>query len=216
MLIPFEIINQFLQLNNIKVKGSLHIGAHECEELGFYNQLGVSQNNIVWIDAMYNKVLEAKNRGIPNVYQSVISDQDDQEVKFNVSNNGQSSSILEFQTHAYQHPDVVYISSSIEKTTTIDTFFSRNNLNASKYNFWNFDIQGAELLALKGASNSIQYADAIYLEVNEDYLYKDCALIDEIDQYLKLKGFNRVHTVMTQWKWGDALYIKQALQSSIH
>lgn len=216
MLIPFEIIKRFLALNNIQVKGSFHIGAHDCEELGFYNQLGLSQNDVVWIDAMHNKVLEAKNRGIPNVYQSVISDQDNQEVKFNVSNNGQSSSILEFQTHAYQHPEVKYVSSSIEKTTTIDTFFSRNNLDASKYNFWNFDIQGAELLALKGASNSIQYADAIYLEVNEDHLYKDCALIDEIDEFLKFKGFIRVHTVMTQWKWGDALYIKQALQSSIH
>ena len=210
MLIPFEIIKRFLTSNNIQVKGSFHIGAHDCEELGFYNQLGLSQNDVVWIDAMHNKVLEAKNRGIPNVYQSVISDQDDQEVKFNVSNNGQSSSILEFQTHAYQHPEVKYVSSSIEKTTTIDTFFSRNNMDASKYNFWNFDIQGAELLALKGASNSIQYADAIYLEVNEDYLYKDCALIGEIDDFLKLKGFNRVHTVMTQWRWGDALYLRQA------
>jgi len=210
MYISAEIIMKMLESMNIQVKGCFHIGAHECEEIGIYNQLGLSQNDVVWIDAMHNKVLESKNRGIPNVYQSVISDQDDQEVKFNVSNNGQSSSILEFQTHAYQHPEVKYVSSSIEKTTTIDTFFSRNNMDASKYNFWNFDIQGAELLALKGASNSIQYADAIYLEVNEDYLYKDCALIGEIDEFLKLKGFNRVHTVMTQWKWGDALYLRQA------
>lgn len=208
MYIPFDIIKQFLASNNIQVKGSLHIGAHDCEELGFYNQLGLSNTDIIWIDAMHNKVLESKNRGIPNVYQAVISDQDDEEVKFNVSNNGQSSSILEFQTHAYQHPEVKYISSLVENTTTVDTFFLRNNLDASKYNFWNFDIQGAELLALKGASNSIQYADAIYLEVNEDHLYKDCALIGEIDNFLKLKGFNRVHTVMTQWKWGDALYIR--------
>ena len=199
---------KILESANMKLKGCLHVGAHNCEEIDIYNQLGVSQNDTVWIDAMHNKVLEAKIRGIPNVYQAVISDQDDQEVKFNISNNGQSSSILEFQTHAYQHPEVKYVSSSIEKTITIDSFFSRNNLDATKYNFWNFDIQGAELLALKGASNSIQYADAIYLEVNEDHLYKDCALIGEIDEFLKDKGFKRVQTVMTQWKWGDALYVR--------
>ena len=96
MLIPFDIIKRFLASNNIQVKGCFHIGAHDCEELGFYSYLGLAQNDIVWIDAMHNKVIEAKIRGIPNVYQSVISDQDDQEVKFNVSNNGQSSSILEF------------------------------------------------------------------------------------------------------------------------
>jgi FkbM family methyltransferase len=213
MYISADIIMKMLDSMNIKIKGCLHVGAHNCEEIQIYKQMGLSNNDIVWIDAMHTKVLEAKNRGIPNVYQAVVSDQDNQDVKFNISNNGQSSSILEFQTHAYQHPEVRFVSSSIEKTTTIDTFFSSNNLDASKYNFWNFDIQGAELLALKGASNSIQYADAIYLEVNEDYLYKDCALIGEIDEFLKLKGFSRVHTVMTQWKWGDALYIKQAEMS---
>jgi FkbM family methyltransferase len=208
MYISVDIIMKILDSMNIKCKGSLHVGAHDCEEIQIYNQMGLSNNDIIWIDAMHTKVLQARNRGIPNVYQAVVSDQDDQRVKFNVSNNGQSSSILEFQTHAYQHPEVKYISSSIEKTTTIDTFFSRNNLDASKYNFWNFDIQGAELLALKGALNSIQYVDAIYLEVNEDYLYKDCALIGEIDEFLKTKGFIRAHTIMTRWKWGDALYVR--------
>ena len=120
MYITAQIIRSFLDSANIKLKGCLHVGAHNCEEIEIYNQLGVSQNDTVWIDAMHNKVLEAKIRGIPNVYQAVISDQDDQEVKFNISNNGQSSSILEFQTHAYQHPEVKYVSSSIEKTTTID------------------------------------------------------------------------------------------------
>jgi len=37
------------------------------------------------------------------------------------------------------------------KTTTIDTFMKREAMKTpSLYNFWNFDIQGAELLALKG------------------------------------------------------------------
>jgi hypothetical protein len=46
--------------------------------------------------------------------------------------------------------------------------------------------------------------DYIYTEVNETDIYKDCALIGEIDEYLS--DFERVETAMTEFKWGDALY----------
>lgn len=76
------------------------------------------------------------------------------------------------------------------KSITIDSFFKRNNIDASKYDFWNFDIQGAELMALKGANDSIKYAKAIYLEVNVNELYKNCGLINEIDDFLSKRNFN--------------------------
>lgn len=94
------------------------------------------------------------------------------------------------------------------RSITIDTFFERNHIDPSKYNFWNFDIQGAELAALKGATKSIQYAKAIYLEVNEKELYKNCGLIGEIDAFLEEHHFRRVLTNMTQHGWGDAFYTR--------
>jgi hypothetical protein len=93
------------------------------------------------------------------------------------------------------------------KSVTVDTFFERNRLDAQKYDFWNFDIQGAELMALKGATKSIQHAKVLYLEVNERELYKGCALMPEIDDFLAKYKFKRVLTSMTQYGWGDALYI---------
>lgn len=207
MLISFEEINSILVSKNIDVHGALHIGAHECEEMGFYNRLGIQKENIVWIDAIPSKVAEACMKGIPNVYAAVITDKDDEEVVFNVSNHVQSSSVLEFGTHSKEHPSVVYLSKFTSKSLTIDTFFQRNGLDASKYDFWNFDIQGAELMALKGAVGSIQYAKAIYLEVNVNELYKGCGLIKEIDAFLWQYNFKRVLTNITQYGWGDALYI---------
>lgn len=208
MLIPISKIQDILKLNSIVITGALHIGAHECEELNFYNSMGLQNEDIIWIEAMNNKVIESKNKGIVNVYNAIITDKDDEDVIFNVSNNGQSSSILEFKTHAIQHPHVVYISKFNGKSVTINSFFERNNLDGNKYDFWNFDIQGAELMALKGSTKYIQSAKAIYLEVNEKELYENCGLIGEIDSFLSNFGFKRVLTNMTKHGWGDALYIK--------
>jgi hypothetical protein len=58
-----------------------------------------------------------------------------------------------------KQPNKIY-----NKSVTIDTFFERSKIDLSKYNFWNFDIQGAELMALKGATKSIKYA-------KDDYFY---------------------------------------------
>ena len=207
MLINFDEIFKILLSKNIKLDGCFHIGAFECEEMGFYNKLGIKKENIIWIDAITSKVIESTNRGIPNVYNAVITDKDDEDILFNISNNVASSSVLEFGTHSQEHPHVVYVDKIVKKSITIDTFFERNCIDAFKYNLWNIDIQGAELMALKGATQSIKYAKAIYLEVNEKELYKNCGLINDIDIFLSKYNFKRVLTEMTKHGWGDALYI---------
>ena len=208
MLISEDQVLQALRSNNIEIKGVLHIGAHECEESGFYSRLGVNPDNVIWIDGNKQKVDQAKNRGVKTMYYGVVSDKDNQIVEFNITNNGQSSSILQLGSHAQHHPDVHFIEKQIHSTITVDTFYKRNNLDMSKYDFWNFDIQGAELKALKGAAAAIEYAKAVYLEVNTEEVYKECALINEIDEYLTQFNLVRVITNITQWGWGDALYIK--------
>lgn len=208
MLIPGNIVIQILKSKGISVSGALHIGAHDCEEMQFYNNMGISANKVVWIDAIQEKVDQAKSRHIPNVYQAVITDKDDQTVTFHVSNNVQSSSILEFGSHAKHHPNVRFVRDVELQTVTVDTFFQRNGLNPANYDFWNFDIQGAEMLALIGATHALQYPKALYLEVNTEEVYKGCAKMDEIDTLLGSLGFTRVKTDITGAGWGDALYIR--------
>jgi FkbM family methyltransferase len=209
MLIPPKDVVELLHQVGISITGALHIGAHDCEELPFYISLGLRANDVVWIDALQNKVDEARARNIPNVHQAVITNKDNDTVEFNVSNNVQSSSIFEFGTHAAHHPHVHYVNKTTLTTTTIDTFMTANALNAAKYNFWNFDIQGAELLALEGAHASIVGVDAMYLEVNTEEVYKGCGKIEQIDNFLGSKGFIRIKTDITPYGWGDALYIKK-------
>jgi FkbM family methyltransferase len=208
MLISKEEIFTYLKSVNIVLTGALHIGAHDCEEVDVYRHLGIADKRVVWIDAMQDKVNEAVQRGVPNVYQAVVSDEDGKIVEFKRTNNGQSSSILEFGTHATHYSWCVVTERTQMETTTVDTFMKNNNLNPANYNFWNFDIQGAELLALKGANNALRYAKVLYLEVNTEDVYIGCAKMNEIDDYLGARGFRRILTKMVKEGWGDAMYVR--------
>ena len=210
MLIDAKTIINILKLNKITTTGIFHIGAHDCEEYNFYNEeLCVKPCDMLWIEAVPYKVKEAASRGINNVYNAIITDKNDIDTTINITNNVASSSILELGTHSEEHPWIVCVGKLIQKSITIDTFFERNKIDPSIYSFWNIDIQGAELLALKGGTNSIKYAIALYLEVNEKELYKKCSLIDDIDNFLLAYNFKRVMTQMTIHGWGDALYIRK-------
>ena len=107
MLIDKGIVGGLLR--GVDIRGVLHVGAHDCEELPFYRDgLGVDASNVYWIDAIQFKVDEARARGVPNVYQAVVTDRDGEPVVFHVANNIQSSSVLPFKTHAVEHPDVAH------------------------------------------------------------------------------------------------------------
>jgi FkbM family methyltransferase len=209
MLIDTAVVRRWLDSYGISVKGVFHIGAHECEELEFYKQLGLSSENVVWIEAIPYKVAEMKTKGIPNVFQAVVTDKDNDTVTFHVSNNGQSSSVLPFGTHSIHHSWVHYVGDLTLQTTTIDTFVAKNNLDASQFTFWNLDIQGAELMALRGATESLRWPLAIYLEVNVDDVYVGCGKLHEIETLLGAIGFVRVETKMTNAGWGDALFLRK-------
>lgn len=197
------------QKYNLKIKGILHIGAHECEEMSFYLSCGLDYDSVLWIEGQKNICDKVKQENsLIRIYNEVISDTDDDVVEFIITNNFQSSSILELEEHKLFHPSITEINRYKVKTKTIDTFFKEHGEDTTKYNMVNIDIQGAELLALKGMKKFLPYVDYLYLEVNKSYLYKNCALIDEIDSFLSLFSFKRVETKFTDCNWGDAFYMK--------
>ena len=205
-------IKNVLSARKINITGCFHVGDHECEELdGLYNNLGVKPEDIVWIEALPDKVSNASNRGIPNVFHSVITDKDNEDIEFNVANYTKYSSTLKLASQLMPEykecPEVVFVDQLCQKSTTIDTFFERNMLDGSKYNFWKINIRGCELQALKGATKSIKNAMVIYVDVNSKEHYKNGALITEIDDFLKRFNFKRMLTTMTIHKCGEAIYI---------
>jgi FkbM family methyltransferase len=204
MLIPFSSVVQQLKAN---ITGILHVGAHECEEMVHYSSENIT--NIYWIDAMEDKVNLMKSKGIKNIYQAVIDLEDGKEVDFHITNNGESSSILEFGSHSTHHPQVHVTKVQKLITTRLDTLIEQNNIPINTLNFLNLDIQGVELRALKSMEKYLQHIDYIYTEVNIEQVYKGCDEIGAIDSYLLEHGFIRVgQRIYQQFGWGDAIYVR--------
>jgi FkbM family methyltransferase len=189
----------------IKPNGVLHVGANVGEEAPVYLELGIKRQ--VWIEANPEIYLKLKQNiaGNPDAKALTFAAGDEEKmITLHKSNNGsQSSSILELGTHLQQHPEVHYVEDIAVPMMRLETY----SPHFEGCDFLNMDIQGAELLALKGLGDKIKNFKWAYLEVNRDYVYKNCPLVEEIDNYLSVFGFRRVET---KWvgNWGDALYIK--------
>lgn len=191
-------------------KGVIHIGAHLLEEREDY--LKHNLVNTIWVEAnpkTYQQILDVKLSEQERIFNNCITDVDGEKHNFRITNNGQSSSILQLQKHEEYHPHIFVVDEIEVLSKRMDTLIAENDININYYDFLNLDIQGAELLALKSFGDLINNFKFIYTEVNTNYLYKDNALMSEIDEYLKKYNFIRVETVMTEAEWGDALYIKQ-------
>lgn len=204
MLIP-NVFSKF----SYKPKGIIHIGAHMCEERDIYHQAGCDDQSIIWIEANPN-IVERARSFLPSsveLHQALISDRPGT-VNFNVSNNYQSSSILPLGRHKVYHPDVSYIHQLNLEATTLPLFLNQIQKPIQKYDTLIMDIQGSELMVLKGSAEILQNFRAIYLEVNTEQIYEGCGLLDDIKEFLKHYGFRMVDINMTSCHWGDAFFMK--------
>lgn len=207
MLIPF---NEIVKKYNMNIHGILHIGAHNCEEEKTYNNYGIKNDKIIWVEANPRLVKKNLHRDKSRIIKNFICcDIDEGKTKLNIANNGQSSSILELGTHKESYPGIKYRNHRYVQNRRIDTMYEQDNISKNFANFVNIDIQGAELLALKGMGDLLNNFDYVYTEVNKDYVYKNCALVNEIDEYLLKYNYVRIETSWTTEQWGDALYIKK-------
>lgn len=190
-------------------KGIIHIGAHLGEEFGDYNSLGVKK--IVWIEGNPEVFARLKNKlkgADMHFINHIVSDKE-REYEFHITNNGESSSILEMDRHLIHHKNV-HVTKTIKlKSKRMDNIIKDSNIDISEYDFLNLDIQGAELMALKSFGDLLSHINYIYTEVNTGEVYKGCAKVHEIDEYLS--QFERKETSMTPYEWGDAFYIKRGI-----
>jgi FkbM family methyltransferase len=203
MILDFNVLNSKYNFN---IKGVIHIGGHHGQEYDLYKSLNVP---ILFFEPITNSfnILKNKTKNDPNVlaFQCALGNEN-KNISMNVEtvNNGQSSSILKPKKHLEQYPHITF-----DYTEEVSMFrLDDLDLNTSKYNFINIDVQGYELEVFKGAYNTLNNIDYIISEVNRDEVYENCPHIDELDEYLFQFNFKRVETDWAGYSWGDALYVK--------
>lgn len=184
------------------------MGAHKGEESTIYKQLGL--RFVDWVEAQPAacRMLE-QTLPVPNhrVFQLVAWSKSGVEMIFNVTNNSQSSSLLQLKSHSEHYPGVF-----VEETYSVKTCRLDEALGSERYFLVNLDVQGAELEVLKGMGDLIDEVSVVYMEVNREELYEGCALIDELDEWFLDRGFSRTITKWTRKGWGDAIFTRETSQ----
>ena len=190
---------------NMNIKGVIHIGAHFGQEINLYEQCDIK--NIMFFEPVpitfaklsSNIGTKAKlfNTALGNIEGEI-------EMYIETANDGQSSSILEPALHVHQYPHIAFTDKTKVPITKLDNYIEHRD----NYNLINVDVQGYELEVFKGGAKFLEHIDYIISEVNRADVYKNCAKVEELDNFLNDYNFNRVETDWAGNTWGDALYIK--------
>ena len=176
--------------------GILHLGAHRGSEAEVYNWFG---KKVIWVEALpkiYEQLLENlyfyKNQ---LAFQALLTDEDDKNINFYISNHDCAcSSIYKFtenikSSQKWSERNHQMIATLNLKSRRLDTLFTKEKIDPGQYNHWILDLQGAELLALKGAEKSLESCKSIYIEVSKKKFYTDAVLWDELKEWLISKNF---------------------------
>lgn len=209
-------LESLIQSFDLKITGVVHVGAHLGEEAADYSKAGI--NNVWWIEGNPD-IIGMLNRNVERyghqVVCALITDVGGEERTFNVTNHDSlSSSVFEFGTHAVVSPDMHWVEHKQLRTDTLDGVVAIYGITGC--NLLNMDLQGAEMLALRGAPLLLEQIDYVFCEINVDELYVGCVLLPELDAFLNQLGFQRVATQLAGnpergpgWVgWGDALWIR--------
>jgi FkbM family methyltransferase len=117
-----------------------------------------------------------------------------------------SSSLLAPDKHLEVYPWCKFENTITVKTDTIENFCRTRSINSIE--FIHLDVQGAELMVLKGAGNFIHQIKSIWLEVEHIALYKDQPLHQEVEAFMQSHGF-----ILTKFRVGgfsgDQLYLNK-------
>jgi FkbM family methyltransferase len=191
--------------HEMKINGVLHIGAHFGEENNIYDRLNIKKR-IFFEPISTNFTILKENIDDKFLLIKKALGNENKKIKMFVetANKGQSSSILEPELHLIQYPHIKFNHTEEVEMIRLDDF----EVDIQDYNFINIDVQGYELEVFKGAEKTLKNVDYIMSEINRAEVYKNCAKLQELIEYLKPYGFELVEQTWDGNTWGDGLFIK--------
>lgn len=177
-----------------RASGVIHVGANTGQGRIRYEKRGL---RVVWIEPIPEvfATLEENLRPFPRqtALRYLVADRDDVEHTFHIANNaGKSSSILELKLHKDVYPEVAYERSVTMRSITLASLLEREKIAAADYDALVMDVQGAELLVLKGAAPILGSFKFIKTEVAEFESYAGCCQPKDIDAFVRPYGFREI------------------------
>ena len=215
----------YFEENNIQLNGVIHVGAHRGEEINEYGDLGAK--TVIWVEAnpevfdeMCIMLTNAEANIDSHAFQYAASTEDHGTAEFNryygpdaghlVGNKGCSSLLKAEGRFEEWYKDTIEV-----ETITIDTLLEEEGFNAEDFQLLNMDVQGAELMVLRGSEKVLDNVKWVTTEATwEDPDYIDNVMYDELKSFLESKGFVETQIVPHAENWGDVLFVKETHEQS--
>lgn len=124
---------------------------------------------------------------------------------------GVCNSLFSSQPGPFEHLQG-FVGVETVSVTRLDDWCTLAHVDPATIGYIYLDIQGAELMALKGSPVVLQHARLVVLEVAFKPMYKDAPLHEDIDLFMRATGFTcAMHTRATIAPdvYGDAWYIRR-------
>ena len=193
----------WIRKHDLKVTGVIQAGSHEGQEVWLFKRLKI--NNGYFFEPClrpFRILASLPVGGNYTYYQIALSDHEGYEV-MNTASYDQSNSLLKPKLHLVTHPSITFEGGEMVMLRTLDSFKITN------CNLLLIDVQGYELQVLRGAKETLETIDYVYVEVNKEELYEGCSMVEDVDDFLS--EFTRVETKWSRYGYGDALYVKKEL-----
>jgi FkbM family methyltransferase len=215
-------------LRTVAKTGIIHVGAHEGQEVEQYLRLGFERIALIEANPKACDVLHTKfgDDTRIKIFNYAICDRAGViDLHIHTSRSGSTEPASIFRMKRFnQIVSTLHTPRTVQVSAiTLDGLFEKHGLRHAEYNHLNIDIQGAELLAFKGAIALLGSMDVVISEVNVIPLYENGPLEDEVVVFLASCGLLKRHTVYhtlydesaTFPAWGECLFVRPAGTSPV-
>ena len=184
--------SEFLDGYLRNISGLVHVGANLGQEREYYRLLGL---DVIWVEA----IREMYDRLVSNIAghlrqracQALLTDKDGDAYDFNIANNnGASSSILPMDKHAELFPEIEYTEQRRLISTTLQTLLAREEVKLADYQALTIDVEGAEMLVLKGAGEMLKGFRYVKTEVADFTARVGSPTKRELADFMDAAGFS--------------------------
>ncbi|MEG4311027.1 MULTISPECIES: FkbM family methyltransferase [unclassified Microcoleus] len=203
------------QQHAITPRGIISIGTYDGKTLKRLNLPNTVKTLLIDANPTAVERLQENFADRPNiqVVQAAIANHNDT-VTLHLTSLESTSSILPWQQYSKIYPNIKETQQLTLPSRTLDTLLEELHLSTTDFNILILDIQGAELLALEGATQLLNTLDAIYTTVHYQELFKGGALAEQVDQFLTDYQFQCVaEGTPYHPAWGEAFYVRQTVRT---